>query len=82
MIISGVIVGPLWLGLVGGVSIFIEEVLSHKERYEGPDWIPQAIAIAIFGTGFFLWKVVGGLIGSRWGQSANHSKNIDEQSTE
>jgi hypothetical protein len=81
-IISGVIVWPLWLGLVCGIAIYIEEVLGYKEAYRGPDWIPNAVALAIFGMGFFAWRVVGNLIAARWGEPSEKPTDDDKQNTE
>jgi len=65
-IISGVIVWPLWFGLLIAVLLFTEVVLAWKG--EGPDWIAQLCVIAFFSVGFFLWRVVYGLIATQWGQ--------------
>lgn len=68
LVISGIIVWPVWLGLLSGVAIFAEEVLGWNEAYRGPEWITSAAAIIIFGIGFFLWRILAFFIESRWGQ--------------
>ncbi|MHC4618690.1 MAG: hypothetical protein ACYTEQ_13165 [Planctomycetota bacterium] len=80
-IIAAIIVGPLWFGFVGGLFFLIDEVSGYEERYEGPDWIPHAIAIAILGIGFFLWRVVGSLIAARWGEASKETKDTDKHNT-
>ena len=77
MIISGLIVWPLWFGLLGGIAIFYEEVLGHKE--EGPDWIINVAVITIFAIGFFLWRLVGSYMMSLWGESNQKPTDDDEQ---
>lgn len=78
VIISGLIVWPIWFGLLVGIGIFYEEVLGHKEAYEGSDWIINVVVITIFAIGFFLWRLVGGYMMSLWGES-NQKPTDDEE---
>ena len=74
LVISGVIVWPLWFGLLACVGIFTEEVLGWKDAYHGPEWIPKMAVIGIFGMGLFLWKALAAMIESRWGEPASESE--------
>lgn len=73
LVVSGVIIGPLWFGTLALVGIFVEEVLGWKKAYHGPKWIPGSVAIVLFGVGFFLWKIAVSVIGSRWGRRTPES---------
>ncbi len=70
LVISGVIAWPLWLGTLAAVGIYLEEILGWKQAFNGPKWIPQIVAVALFGAGFFIWKIAAVGIRSRWGQKA------------
>ena len=65
--ISGIVVWPVWFGTLLLVGLFAEEVLGWKEAYEGPEWVTTAMAIALFGAGFFLWRIAASVIEFRWG---------------
>jgi len=70
VVISGIVVWPVWFGILVLVGIFVEEVLGWKQAFDGPDWIPRTVAIVLFGAGFFLWRIAAAVVDSRWGPSS------------
>lgn len=65
VVVSGLIVWPVWFGILVGAGVFIEEVLG----WEGPvgsKWLVNLAAFSIIGIGFFLWRVVGSMVAARW----------------
>lgn len=63
IVLSGLLVWPVWFALFFGLAVAAEEVLGWKAQ--GPKWVSDLIAISFVGIGFFLWKVVGGIVFSR-----------------